>query len=64
MGFSKNEHVLGVGAIFASGFIRALKFLEKYWNPLCHDIRNGTIDPEITDSFVREAYLFNYILNL
>ncbi|KAL5130660.1 Indole-3-acetic acid-amido synthetase GH3.6 [Glycine soja] len=56
-GLSQNEHVLRVGAVFASGFIRALKFLEKHWVCLCRDIRNGTIGPEITDSSVREAIM-------
>ncbi|CAJ1979010.1 unnamed protein product [Sphenostylis stenocarpa] len=56
-GLSQNEQVLRVGAVFASGFIRAIKFLEKHWVSLCHDIRNGTIDPEIRDSSVREAIM-------
>ncbi|TKY66926.1 Indole-3-acetic acid-amido synthetase GH3.6 [Spatholobus suberectus] len=56
-GLFQNEQVLRVGAVFASGFIRAIKFLEKHWISLCHDIRNGTIDPEITDPSVREAIM-------
>jgi auxin responsive GH3 family protein len=56
-GLYQNEQVLRVGAVFASGFIRAVKFLEKHWVRLCHDIRKGTIDGEITDPDVREAVM-------
>lgn len=56
-GLCLNEHVLRVGAVFASGFIRAIKFLEKHWVCLCNDIRTGTIDPQINDPAVREAVM-------
>ena len=56
-GLCQNEEVLRVGAVFASGFIRAIKFLEKHWVNLCNDIRTGTIDPKITDTSVREAVM-------
>ncbi|KAF3964427.1 hypothetical protein ACB098_06G101500 [Castanea mollissima] len=56
-GLYQNTQVLRVGAVFASGFIRALKFLEKNWLLLCNDIRSGTLDPKITDSSVREAVM-------
>ncbi|KAJ0959731.1 hypothetical protein J5N97_000592 [Dioscorea zingiberensis] len=45
------------GAVFASGFIRAIRFLEKHWQSLARDIRTGTLDPEITDRSVREAVM-------
>lgn len=54
-GLYLNNQVLRVGAVFASGFIRAIRFLEKHWPFLCNDIRTGTIDPKITDPSVREA---------
>jgi len=41
--------------IFASGFLRALRFLEKHWQRLCRDIRSGALDVEITDRSVRAA---------
>ncbi|KAK6132751.1 hypothetical protein DH2020_033556 [Rehmannia glutinosa] len=47
--------VLRVGAVFASGFIRAIRFLDKHWALLCHDIRTGTVNPLITDPTVRDA---------
>lgn len=56
-GLCQNEDVLRVGAVFASGFIRAIKFLEKHLLYLCHDIKTGTLDPKITDPSVREAVL-------
>ncbi|KAM7275198.1 hypothetical protein ACFE04_017064 [Oxalis oulophora] len=54
-GLYQNNEVLRVGAVFASGFIRAIRFLEKNWKQLSYDIRNGTIDPKITDPVVRES---------
>ncbi|KAH7850405.1 hypothetical protein Vadar_032396 [Vaccinium darrowii] len=54
-GLFQNNEVLLVGAIFASGFIRTIRFLEKHWPLLCNDIRTGTLNPLITDPLVREA---------
>ncbi|KAL8172389.1 hypothetical protein V2J09_024193 [Rumex salicifolius] len=54
-GLVQRTEVLRVGAVFASGFIRAIKFLEKHWPALSHDIRVGSISPQITDPSVREA---------
>ncbi|KAK6154374.1 hypothetical protein DH2020_008622 [Rehmannia glutinosa] len=54
-GLCQNNEVLRVGAVFASGFIRAIRFLEKHWGLLCHDIRTGTVNPLITDPTVRDA---------
>lgn len=54
-GLCQNTQVLRVGAVFASGFIRAIRFLEKHWPVLCRDIRSGSLNPLITDPSVREA---------
>lgn len=54
-GLCQHKEVLRVGAVFASGFIRAIKFLEKHWPELAHDVRAGTLNPQITDPSVREA---------
>ncbi|BAB92590.1 putative auxin-regulated protein GH3 [Oryza sativa Japonica Group] len=54
-GLVHRADVLRVGAVFASGFLRAIHFLEKHWARLCHDIRTGELDPEITDRVVRDA---------
>ncbi|KAK7266707.1 hypothetical protein RIF29_19358 [Crotalaria pallida] len=40
-GLCQNKEVMRVGAVFASGFIRAIRFLEKHWALLCNDIRTG-----------------------
>lgn len=56
-GLCLNKEVLRVGAVFASGFIRAIRFLEKHWPLLCNDIRTGTLNPQITDNSVREAVM-------
>ncbi|KAJ0251466.1 Indole-3-acetic acid-amido synthetase [Hirschfeldia incana] len=54
-GLCQHHEVLRVGAVFASGFIRAIKFLEKHWTELVRDIRTGTLSSSITDPSVREA---------
>ncbi|XP_010062931.2 indole-3-acetic acid-amido synthetase GH3.6 [Eucalyptus grandis] len=56
-GLCQHKEVLRVGAVFASGFIRAIRFLENHWALLCHDIRTGSINPEITDPAIREAVM-------
>lgn len=56
-GLCQNKEVLRVGAVFASGFIRAIRFLEKHWPLLCNDIRNGTINDQITDPSIRESVM-------
>ncbi|XP_009790943.1 indole-3-acetic acid-amido synthetase GH3.6-like [Nicotiana sylvestris] len=56
-GLCQNKEVLHVGAVFASAFIRAMRFLEKHWSLLCNDIRTGTINAQITDPAVREAVM-------
>ncbi|XP_049401582.1 indole-3-acetic acid-amido synthetase GH3.6-like [Solanum stenotomum] len=35
----QNREVVRVGSIFASAFIRAMRFLEDHWSLLCNDIR-------------------------
>ncbi|CDP11866.1 unnamed protein product [Coffea canephora] len=54
-GLCQKDEVLRVGAVFASGFIRAIRFLQNHWPLLCNDIRTGTLNPEIIDPSVREA---------
>ncbi|CAN1239425.1 Indole-3-acetic acid-amido synthetase GH3.6 [Linum grandiflorum] len=56
-GLCHRTEVLRVGAVFASGFIRAIQFLQEHWQPLSRDIRTGTLDPRITDPAVREAVM-------
>ncbi|CAH1444470.1 unnamed protein product [Lactuca virosa] len=56
-GLGLNQEVLRVGAVFASGFIRAIRFLQKHWTLLCNDIRTGSVNALITDPVVREVVL-------
>uniref|UniRef100_A0A1D1Y1A4 Indole-3-acetic acid-amido synthetase GH3.6 n=1 Tax=Anthurium amnicola TaxID=1678845 RepID=A0A1D1Y1A4_9ARAE len=55
-GLSLRHQVLRVGAVFASGFIRAIHFLEKHWDALSRDLRAGFPDPAaVTDPSLRAA---------
>lgn len=48
-GLVHRHHVLRLGAVFASAFLRAISFLERNWVNFCNDIRTGQLDPFITD---------------
>jgi auxin responsive GH3 gene family len=55
-GLARRGEVLRVGAVFASAFLRALKFLEGHWRALCDDIRAGRVDAaRVTDRACRDA---------
>lgn len=54
-GLYDREVVLRVGAVFASGLLRAIRFLQMNWRPLAHDIRTGSLNPKITDPSVRQC---------
>ncbi|CAI9117794.1 OLC1v1019279C1 [Oldenlandia corymbosa var. corymbosa] len=56
-GLCQHKQVLRVGGVFAVGFIRVFHFLEKHWKLLCDDIRTGTLNPQITDTSVRDAVM-------
>ncbi|XP_049387873.1 indole-3-acetic acid-amido synthetase GH3.6-like, partial [Solanum stenotomum] len=56
-GLCQNREVVCVGSVFASAFIRAMRFLEDHWSLLCNDIRTGTINNKITDPSVRKAVM-------
>ncbi|CAE5982680.1 unnamed protein product [Arabidopsis arenosa] len=47
--------VLRVGAVFASGLLRAIRFLQLHWSRFAHDIELGCLDSEITDPSIREC---------
>ncbi|CBI29278.3 unnamed protein product, partial [Vitis vinifera] len=49
------DEVLRVGAVFASAFLRAIKFLEDHWRELCSNIRTGCVSDWITDPSCRNA---------
>ncbi|KAH9318949.1 hypothetical protein KI387_020718, partial [Taxus chinensis] len=55
-GLAQNIEVLRVGAVFASGLLRAIHFLEQHWKSLCRDIRTGTLgEQEVSDPSIREG---------
>ncbi|XP_071723046.1 indole-3-acetic acid-amido synthetase GH3.17-like [Rutidosis leptorrhynchoides] len=54
-GLVQREQVLRVGAVFASAFLRAIKFLENYWQEMCLNIRTGQITDWITDQGCRNS---------
>ncbi|KAF5736196.1 Auxin-responsive GH3 family protein [Tripterygium wilfordii] len=54
-GLLMREEVLRLGAVFASGLIRAIKFLQLNWKELAQDISTGTLNPKITDPSIREC---------
>ncbi|KAH6760230.1 Auxin-responsive GH3 family protein [Perilla frutescens var. hirtella] len=53
-GLLMREQVLRVGAVFASGLLRAIKFLQLNWKQLAHDISTGILNPKITDSAIQD----------
>ncbi|CAN4112131.1 unnamed protein product [Withania somnifera] len=53
-GLYEREQVLRLGAVFASGLVRAIRFLQLHWPQLTHDIRTGTLNPQITNLSVCE----------
>ncbi|KAL8168403.1 hypothetical protein V2J09_009902 [Rumex salicifolius] len=54
-GLYQRLDVLQVGAAFASGLLRAIRFLHVHYTDLCHDIAMGTLSPMITDPSIRRA---------
>ncbi|KAL1316199.1 hypothetical protein HN51_068421 [Arachis hypogaea] len=54
-GLIMRHQVLRVGAVFASGLLRAIRFLQLNWQQLSHDISTGTLSPKITDPSIREC---------
>ncbi|KAL4362352.1 hypothetical protein GQ457_04G005920 [Hibiscus cannabinus] len=54
-GLVQRQDVLRVGAVFASAFLRAIKFLEDNWKELCSNIRDGHVSGWITDPSCRNV---------
>lgn len=55
-GLYEREQVLRLGAVFASGLLRAIRFLQLNWKQLTQDIRSGTLNPTlITDPAIRSC---------
>ncbi|POO00782.1 GH3-like hormone conjugating enzyme [Trema orientale] len=56
-GLIMRHEVLRVGAVFASGLLRAIRFLQLNWRDLARDISTGTLNPRITDPAIKERLL-------
>jgi len=54
-GLYEREQVLRLGAVFASGLLRAIRFLQLNWKQLTQDIRSGTLNPNVTDAAIRSC---------
>ena len=54
-GLCQRHDVLRVGAVFASGLLRAIRFLQLHWKELAHDIRTGTLSARVVEPSIREA---------
>lgn len=54
-GLIMREEVLRVGAVFASGLLRAIRFLQLNWKQLAEDISAGTLNPNVTDLSIRKC---------
>ncbi|PON31617.1 GH3-like hormone conjugating enzyme [Parasponia andersonii] len=56
-GLIMRHEVLRIGAVFASGLLRAIRFLQLNWRDLARDISTGTLNPRITDSAIKERLM-------
>ncbi|XP_062176407.1 probable indole-3-acetic acid-amido synthetase GH3.1 [Alnus glutinosa] len=54
-GLIERHQVLRLGAVFASGLLRAIRFLQLNWTQLAHDIRTGTLNQKITDPGIKDC---------
>ncbi|OEL32359.1 putative indole-3-acetic acid-amido synthetase GH3.2 [Dichanthelium oligosanthes] len=54
-GLVARTEVLRVGAVFASGLLRAIRFLQVHWKELAHDIRTGTMSAKVVEPSIRAA---------
>ncbi|XP_074581848.1 indole-3-acetic acid-amido synthetase GH3.8-like [Curcuma longa] len=54
-GLLQRLDVLRVGAVFASGLLRAIRFLQLHWQELSHDITSGALSAKVTDPSIRAA---------
>ncbi|XP_022752084.1 probable indole-3-acetic acid-amido synthetase GH3.1 [Durio zibethinus] len=54
-GLIMREEVLRVGAVFASGLLRAIRFLQINWKQLARDIATGSLNRKVTDASIREC---------
>nr|CAD1818877.1 unnamed protein product [Ananas comosus var. bracteatus] len=46
-GLLLSADVLRIGVVFASGLLRAVRFLRLHWPQLCHDLSTETLSPAV-----------------
>ncbi|XP_061340724.1 probable indole-3-acetic acid-amido synthetase GH3.1 [Gastrolobium bilobum] len=56
-GLMERNQVLRLGAVFASGLLRAIRFLQLNWPELAHDIKIGSLNSRITDPAIRDCMI-------
>ncbi|KQK09904.1 probable indole-3-acetic acid-amido synthetase GH3.2 [Brachypodium distachyon] len=54
-GLLVRTEVLRVGAVFASGLLRAIRFLQLHWKDLARDIESGTLSAKVVEPSIRDA---------
>ncbi|KAI9181679.1 hypothetical protein LWI28_017450 [Acer negundo] len=54
-GLLERQQVLRLGAVFASGLLRAIRFLQLHWQLLANDIETGTLNNKIIDPSIRDS---------
>lgn len=54
-GLLMRHDVLRLGAVFASGLLRAIGFLQTNWKELANDISTGTLSSRISDPAIKES---------
>ncbi|XP_065870410.1 probable indole-3-acetic acid-amido synthetase GH3.1 [Euphorbia lathyris] len=54
-GLLDRHQVLRVGAVFASGLLRAIRFLQLNWAQLADDIELGMLNKRVTDSSIKDC---------
>ncbi|XP_050209471.1 probable indole-3-acetic acid-amido synthetase GH3.1 [Mercurialis annua] len=54
-GLLERHQVLRLGAVFASGLLRAISFLQLNWQDLAQDIMSGTLNKRVFDPSIRKC---------
>lgn len=54
-GLVRYQEVVRIGGLFASQFVRVVRFLQTAWPQVCRDIRQGRVDGRVEDPEVRRV---------
>ncbi|KAK2630817.1 hypothetical protein QOZ80_UnG0725170 [Eleusine coracana subsp. coracana] len=61
-GLCQRQNISCVGAVFAAGLLRAMRFLQLNWEQLAADVETGVLSARVTDKSVREAVMSGILL--